>query len=392
MRLRTIAAHATLVSLALLPVQVRRAAASCFPPAMHALLWSYPADGAVDVPTDATFWALTNHIAPAGRPRVTLDGRDLPPNDRARFGNAPRSFPNRARSRTGGTRDDAPEAMAVLLGTAGPSPRYAEVLKSHMRIDPGPLAPNTAHSLTLRYDAAGDGPGAVCEIHFTTGKRRGRAQSASRVVDHGLLPVPDSGVLRCEALLATQACFDTVLPEPRELHTLVFRGGPVLGWLVSSGHQEEAQLWPAACGGAALIAERRGAPTCLTIEPIGPGGSLLPSYRHCATSKAESARTQQLSRALWSSGRAAGPSSTSGLRPRQPNHVLPVPVVPISQPAAAEPPKASTSVAPASTVVPATSVRSMCSLSTGTSAHAGESGLLLCVVAVLRWRRKRLHR
>ena len=78
------------------------------------LLWSYPADGARDVPTNALFWFVSSQTAFNPDLSATLNGKPL-------------VWPQEAHNVSG------------------------QVSIHRVHVDPGPLQPSTAYTLVLHY-------------------------------------------------------------------------------------------------------------------------------------------------------------------------------------------------------------------------------------------------
>jgi hypothetical protein len=199
--------HATFVrpSIALLAIAgalfviPRPARASCAPPP-PAVVWSYPAEGQTDVPTNATIWILLpNWTQPA---TIMLDGQPLPVND---FG-------------------------------------FGYALAQ-------PLAPNTPHQVTFRATPARVQPAVELTIHFTTGA------GAADATAPALPEIPEATVsatrdlaAECQGVVDAMECIDT---GPREHLVFTTAATPLL-WIVESvaegSDAPSFKLWPGSCG------------------------------------------------------------------------------------------------------------------------------------------------
>ena len=196
------------------------ATAKCTVPAL-ALLWSYPANGDINVPTNAVLWALGNSWSV---PSVTLDG------------------------------------MPIVVPVAGPR-----------GIPLGPLAPQHDYVVRLDYGSSWPfdaGSPTVFEIRFRTGDGPVTQLPA----------VPVSGVQRtgyaqatCPEVINAQACFDT---GQDTLFTFDVTEASAIGWLV------HRQLWPARCGPAYFSYSAPPNP-CFEVRAIGSGGLLGDATEYC---------------------------------------------------------------------------------------------------------------
>jgi hypothetical protein len=174
--------------------------ATCAPPP-PALVWSYPADGQTDVPTNATIWILLpNWTQPAS---VSLDGVEVPVNGFG-FGYVPDQ----------------------------------------------PLAASSPHQVTFRATPARVQPAVEVTIRFTTGSGPADATPpptpavlwASASATRELTPA-------CQRVLDAMDCFDS---SPR-FHLIFTTEAMPLLWIIESlGNEPTAapsfELWPGACG------------------------------------------------------------------------------------------------------------------------------------------------
>ena len=270
------------------------AQASCVAPPPQ-VLWSYPAAGQSDVPTNATLWLRLSRV---GNIALTLNG-------------APQPY----------------VAVDVL------SPEEPGRI---LQIEPASLAPNTDYVLRISYVEQGlepigdagtlDGgavgqepgwwpeerptpddagvpapPGTVLEVAFRTGAtlvESGAAASTqleSRRVD--LIGIDERVAQHpCRPLIEAQGCFDTGF---RKSLSLTVRADQALAFLVLGPGAEDTQLWPAECGPPLLymrgeITDIFGiiglSPQCYEVRALQPGGVLTESISFCTdASEPESA-------------------------------------------------------------------------------------------------------
>jgi hypothetical protein len=203
------------------------AAADCGPPPFE-LLWTYPENGAVDVPTNAVLRSLASTWQ---MPRVTLDGVDVPvaPSD---------------------------EHEGLPLGT---------------------LMPNHDYRLRLDYASPTDvdaGAARVAEITFRTGA--GPATKPPPVALASTQRASSSGesfASPCPEVVAAQDCFDQGQDT-----LLTFDVPPSSG----PGYLVDGELWPARCGDPMLFTSEYAATSrCHEVRAIGPGGLLSDVTRAC---------------------------------------------------------------------------------------------------------------
>ncbi len=169
------------------------------------ILWSFPAEAAKEVPTNATFWAIASL---GSTPRAWLDGVELTPASRT--------------------------ANAASFR-------------------PAELAPNRSHLLEL--DAASEGATSAgrVSVRFTTGA--GPATPSTGPITLGEDPdaARASGQAMCREVLAANGCYDA--GEDTEM---VFDSPerPVL-WLTEiraeGSSEKELTAWPGDCGGPRVI-------------------------------------------------------------------------------------------------------------------------------------------
>jgi hypothetical protein len=218
-----------LAALALSALSPAPALAKCRTPPLE-FLWSYPADGAVDVPTNAQFWALTPY--PWTPPVASLNG--------------------------------VPLTVVVEEGARG---------TAHGSL--GALEP--LHDYVLRLDYGGVRPqedaGAprVVEITFRTG-----AGPAERLVAPPMRGHPERNELagaQCPEVVRAQDCYDT---GPNVLLTFDVSAPRAVGWLV------DGRVLPARCGRPVAFVGRYGRDLCFQIQALGPGGFESAATEYCA--------------------------------------------------------------------------------------------------------------
>jgi hypothetical protein len=204
----------------------REARADCASPE-PAIVWSYPAQGDTDVPTNVDLWVLPSGWG--GPPSVSRNGVVLAP------------------------------------------------LRMGYGYDAGELAPNTAYTFQVQLDNYGD-PGAVFELTFTTG-------NGPAAPDPGAAPgdvVTSSSFERaladsCKAALGTQDCFDT----GQDTYYQFTPAGSAKGWiLVSDSAYRPIAIWPGECEAPTLFRSSFSAP-CATLYGIDASGELHPGQHVC---------------------------------------------------------------------------------------------------------------
>jgi len=205
-------------------VSPRAVEASCAAPELD-VVWSYPADGQTDVPTNAQGIVLTT----LGRwAKVTLDGVEL-----AAFGDR-------------GYRFTTPTLSADTEHT---------------------LVVTSAHStreITLRF-RTGSGPAAS----------HPPAAETSGIVDEGKPNLSE----RCEAVIAASDCYDTGQDEYLTLRT----SQKPIAWLVTfSGdeHLRGVDLWPAECG-SPVVYVHSSDDRCYELTAVNEIGETTEAGRYC---------------------------------------------------------------------------------------------------------------
>jgi hypothetical protein len=165
-------------------------------PASHAILWSYPADNAVNVPTNTRYlWVLaTNSLFVAAPPSVTINGEPL-------------TYP-----------------QGYILNHLAPNTRYEVVVADAVFGEPE--AP-----ITLTF-TTGDGPrDAAAPLAF----------SINSATKQELLNISPCG----RAVLGSQTCFDSGPVSAVTLDVTV-EGEEVIAWVI--GSKQGTIVWPASCG------------------------------------------------------------------------------------------------------------------------------------------------
>lgn len=264
------------------------AQADCLTPEPD-LLWSYPADGARDVPTNALFWFVSSQTSFNPELSATLNGKPL-------------NWPESARS------------------------TWRNVSMSRVHVDPGPLAPNTAYTLVLRF---GLGPkSGAYELHFTTGGGPGKPGEGARVIGHVADLPPQRPGVPCAELIGTQACFDMLTDTPPAWHRFVLQKSDAIAWFVQGEQADSNVLWPAECGMPRLFLQVVRPDACFNIQAITPGGLREP-WTHFCLNDDKAAPADLL--------RASDAVPVAGLKPIHPAPPPP-PVAAASSKAAAPPP------------------------------------------------------
>lgn len=216
---------AALACSAALPVATTHA--SCIDPPVVSLLWSYPADGDQDVPTNAVFWA----VATWPQPKVTLDDVALP--------------------------QPASSSDELSLGTLLPNHDYT----LHLVYDNG----------DTDYTAPDAGSPPAFFIKFRTGD--GPATRVPEAPIDAVQRSADRSTSTCLDIVNAGECFDT---GQDVLLTFDVSSPNAIGWLV------HGKPWPARCGKPATYAYDSFAPGhCPQVAPIGPGGLLGPTQSYC---------------------------------------------------------------------------------------------------------------
>jgi len=225
------------------------------------------------VPTDATFWALSS--AWGVRPTATLNGA----------------------------------AVEVVAATT-----------SSVRIDPGPLEPDSDYVLALEYPTDGVGPNdagpTAVTLRFRTGMSTAPPAPRTMFAGEEVIPEERQSFTGCAGeLLHAQGCLDT---GPRCIHTLDVSAPDVIAWIASpdvdpGGTFERDALWPASCGAPELSLYEAGpAAACLRVQAISDGGKVGDVARFCP----EPARDGGAGTADAGTGQADGGVSAGGASKR----------------------------------------------------------------------------
>ncbi len=220
-------ALAALLSTLVGPLLADQAQASCVEPPLE-LLWSYPSDGAQEVPLNAQFWALTS-----------LSGA---------------------------------EVEATLNGVALQATRELNAL----RFEPGSLTPDTDY--TLHLSGPFHATSAGLDLHFRTGSSTASAPAAPLVLGHATSS--ELGGTGCPDVIAAQDCFDT---GQDTLLRFSPAASDAIAWLVRA---EEggygAGLSPvSACSAPALFIDDDRPLGCFELRSVGPGGIASSPSRFC---------------------------------------------------------------------------------------------------------------
>jgi hypothetical protein len=214
--------------------------ADCLAPA-PGVLWTYPADGDVDVPLDTALW-LASNVASFGRvPRVELNDAALDAFGEASNGLAPLQFQ---------------------------LPR---------------LAPNTSYVWKLSYPPTNEQSARTFQVRFTTGSNLREAAPKVRVVGHSEHDVT-AGAHPCAAIVASQRCLDAIGERPPRRHELVVTPASAVGWVVRSRAGEQI-LWPGVCGAPQIVVDESQAKECFVVQAIGAGGQLGTPRAYCTSEK-----------------------------------------------------------------------------------------------------------
>lgn len=211
------------------------AAASCSQPNAE-LVWSFPADGATDVPAGITsLWVLaTSWSQPLS---ATIDGKAV-------NGMSDRGF--------GGTQ----VMVEALSGDAD-------------------------HVLELTYDR-----NQQATVHFhTTSAKPMSSDSPPGVQGHRLEEPPTDA--SCQAVLQAQDCFDNGQGSFVRFETETRPAA--IAWLVQHKESDDAaSFWPATCGDAALFgASQRLTNGCFVLRAIDATGTLSQPTEYCIEEKSE---------------------------------------------------------------------------------------------------------
>jgi hypothetical protein len=259
-----------LLSAAALWLYAVQARASCVPPAAE-VLWSYPAQGAQDVPTDATFWLL----AVGSLPRASLEGR------------------------------------ALALEQTGTFSAFT--------LSPGALTANKDYVLKLELPPSEGAQGATksVEIAFRTGAGAGVTKPAAPTIVNSTQTVEALAASTCPEILAAQDCFDTGQSANKRFELAA--QADALAYLVLNSYSGASNVWPSRCG--APTVRVHAAPelsrSCFTLQAIGKGGALGPETMHCPPAQASADAGTPVAEAAPTDARVATPVD-SGPAPTPP--------------------------------------------------------------------------
>lgn len=200
--------------------------ASCLLPEPR-IIWSYPAQGATDVPTNTDLWLLPSGWSPA---RVSRGGKELPQ------------------------------------------------LELQYGYDLGELPRNTQIRLQVQVG------GQTLELSFTTG--RGRAAASSCAAPGNVTPTSSleyAASAQCEDALSTQDCFDTGQSTYYEFAPT----GRAVGWVIASRDSsfDSIDLWPGECGAPRLFRNESN-PPCVVLYGIDASGATHAGQEVCAAGAA----------------------------------------------------------------------------------------------------------
>jgi hypothetical protein len=263
------------------------------------LLWSLPADGATGVPLNVSFWAVTS-----------FSGRQL-------------------RARLNGEAIDTPRIAD------GGDPRM-------MQVTPPRLEPNHSYKLELVYAPAGFYDEVDFTVSFTTGAENARAAvlPPPKVVGRRLFNGLDTSGIHCSELLTFQGCFDTTdRTASISLFELAQQSPSAVAWVVGTGEPDELQLWPASCGGAALLSVHI-VDGCFKLQSLSESGQLSQITRYCVDKATKTPRRSPLL-ATGSAARHLGQRAPSRVVQGDEPRVSPAPGAPVEAVPAADPPRAS---------------------------------------------------
>jgi len=203
------------------------AEASCVPPVFD-VIWSYPADGQSDVPTNAQVVMLTT--LGSWSSKATLNGVDL----------------------------------------AEGADRY--------RFTTPTLAANTTHTLVV--SPRGEMSGAVKTLTFRTGSGPMASHppepESSQQVETGKRTLDAV----CARALAAGDCYDTGQDEYLTFHTAHAPVAWVVDFLNDRGASTWTNLWPGACGSPEVLVHSND-DRCYTLTAVNEIGELAAPVRYC---------------------------------------------------------------------------------------------------------------
>lgn len=213
------------------------------------LLWSYPADGDVEVPINAQVWILSTLAALASPTLVSLNGETLTP--------------------------AAAEASAT------------QISRRSLHFVPSELAVNTRYTLRVVYAQVGSRAGHTFELNFTTGSAYATTGRAARVAARSVEATEESRSEPCAELRAVQGCFDTIEANPPQVHRLDLRPSDAIAWFVRTNQPDGSILWPSSCGAPRLLLRDALPDECFFVRAVARGGLPEPESRYCAKASAK---------------------------------------------------------------------------------------------------------
>jgi hypothetical protein len=207
-----------------------QAQAVCNLPA-PAVVWSYPADGDTDVPTNAMIWVLTSR----GRQpqKILLDGQVLDVSQR-----------------------------------------------DFSFVPPAPMAPNAQHTVTINPPV-----GPLIKIRFTTGPGPAERIAPDKPIVHWVTPQASRTLTpKCQAILNSMGCFDA----GEDTHLVIAVEGAPLMWLIERetlpGVPAELHPWPSECGLPEIFRPNLDGHLCgrrLRLHAVDPTGTRSMSAPFC---------------------------------------------------------------------------------------------------------------
>lgn len=229
------------------------------------LVWSSPADGAEDVPTDAVFFLLSKGVK-----RVELAGQALEP-----------------------------------LVESSSNARVGYEL--------GGLEPNASYSLAVVLEDGSEGGEQVATVTFETGA--GAHQGPlPRAELQGLSGTSDWSHFSelCQRVIKAQDCYDT----GQDTHALLDVEGEAPLYVVSRRPNEEGDfqrpvVWPGACG-APSVYVRQDERACYTVHALDETGRAVSSQEVCGRASGDTGEDQPPSDdTLEPNGNSEAPTGTS---------------------------------------------------------------------------------
>jgi MYXO-CTERM domain-containing protein len=233
----------------------QRAQASCAAPA-PAVVWSYPKDGDVNIPTNVTLWLLLSNWQRPGK--VLLDGKEVPVNG---FG-------------------------------VGYQPLE-------------PMAPSSPHELTVVASPPGEEPVVSLSIKFTTasGETERESPAVPTVPFVTASPTRPLSTL-CQSVVHAMDCFDT----GQDTHVVFASDARPFVWIIErvpqlAGESPVFTLWPGECG---------------QPEVFLAGNSLASCYRQYRLHALEGTGLRAMSKPFCPAGLLKADDADGGAPPDQP--------------------------------------------------------------------------